>query len=261
MFGKTEKMVVQLIGCLLFILSFNALAQHPAEQNPPAPGFVVHGSDPRAIEIADEVMQALGGRENWDNTRYIQWRFFGKRLHIWDKWTGNLRFEYGDLLVLMNLNTREGNAWKSGEKITQPDSLKKALKYAYEAWINDSYWIFMPYKLKDNGVTLKYAGEGKTTDGRAADILQLTFKNVGVTPENKYLVYVDKESRLVTQWSFFSNASDREPRFTTPWKNWKRYGKILLSDDRGKRKHTDIAVFDTLPAPVFTSPAPVQLAK
>ncbi len=261
MVNRTGKFVARIAGCWLLIFSLSMTAQHSVGQNPPAPGFDVQGSDPRAIEIADEVMQALGGRENWDNTRYIQWRFFGKRLHIWDKWTGNLRFEYGDLLVLMNLNTREGKAWKSGEKITQPDSLKKTLQYAYEAWVNDSYWMFMPYKLKDSGVTLKYAGEGKTENGRPADILQLTFKNVGVTPQNKYLVYVDKESRLVTQWSYFQNVSDREPRITTPWRNWKRYGRIMLSDDRGKRKHTDIAVYDSLPEAVFTSPEPVRLAK
>lgn len=227
--------------------------------NPALPGFDSEGSDAKAIEIADKVMAAMGGRENWDNTRYVTWKFFGRRLHVWDKWTGNIRFENGDMVVLMNLNSKEGRAWESGEEITDPDSLKKALYNTESAWINDSYWVFMPYKLKDTGVTLKYIGEGKTQNGTAADILQLTFKEVGRTPQNRYLVYVSKESGLVEQFDYFSKAEDSEPRFQSPWLNWQKYGNIMLSDVRGSRKHTDLAVFDRLPAAVFESPAAVDM--
>ncbi len=72
--------------------------------NPPAPGFNLADSDPEAIRIADQVMEALGGRKNWDKTRYLKWNFFGKRRHTWDRYTGNYRLEAGNLLVLMNLN-------------------------------------------------------------------------------------------------------------------------------------------------------------
>lgn len=118
----------------------------------------------------------------------------------------------------------------------------------------------MPYKLKDSGVTLTYRGEETLEDGRKCDVLQLTFKDVGDTPQNKYYVYVDRESKLVIQWSYFTHADDAEPRFTLPWKNWQRYGDILLSDDRGRSsKMEDIAVFDELPASVFNSPEPVDI--
>ncbi len=244
----------------LMLLPLMAVGQTATEANPPAPGFDLAGSDPRAVRIADEVMQALGGRTAWDNTRYITWKFFGKRRHIWDKWTGDIRVEDGKgLVVVMNLNTRKGRAWQNGQEITHPDSLQTKLQFAYEAWVNDSYWMFMPYKLKDTGVTLKYLGEGKTQDGRRADILQLTFKGVGVTPQNKYRVYVDKQTRLVMQWDFFRNAGDTEPLFSTPWANWKRYGNVLLSNDRGKRKHSDIAVFQELPESVFRKPEPLKI--
>lgn len=241
---------------LIGLLGAVALAQ--GETNPPLPGFNLEGSDARAVEIADEVMSALGGRRNWDNTRHITWQFFGRRTHVWDKWTGNLRLENKNLLVLMNLNTQQGRAWKDGTEINQPDSLAKYLKAAASAWINDSYWMFMPYKLKDSGVTLTYLGEGQTRDNRPADILQLTFENVGDTPQNKYHVYVDKESRLVTQWAYFSNADDPEPRFINAWSNWQKFGNIMLSDARGDRKHSDIAVFPELPASVYEDPAPVD---
>ena len=53
-------------------------------------------SDPRAIEIADQVMTALGGRQGWDRLRCLRWTFEvavndtlrpGRR-HTWDKHTG-----------------------------------------------------------------------------------------------------------------------------------------------------------------------------
>jgi hypothetical protein len=236
----------------------NATAQ--SVENPPAEGFNAGDSDPKAVEIADRVMEALGGRKNWDNTRYITWKFFGRRLQVWDKWSGKLRFEDKDLLVLMNINTGQGRAWRNDEAITNPDSLQAKLQYAKSAWINDSYWMFMPYKLKDSGVTLKYRGEETLENGRKCEVLQLTFQDVGDTPQNKYEVYVDRESKLVEQWSYFSDAGDGEPRFTLPWENWQRYGNILLADERGRSsKMEDIAVFQELPASVFESPEAVDV--
>jgi hypothetical protein len=246
-----------MIRQLAFVLLGVAFAR--AADNPPMPGFDAAGSDPQAIQLADQVMEALGSRPAWDATRYLTWRFFGLRQHLWDKWTGDLRFAQDDLLVLMNLHSQEGRAWQGGMEISDPDTLAAKLEHAYRAWINDSYWLIMPYKLKDTGVTLKYRGESQTQDGRPADLLQLTFHNVGVTPQNKYHVWVDRESHLVTQWAFYPNADDSEPRFVGPWSNWQRHGRILLADGRGERRHTDIAVFAQLPPSVFTSPEPVDL--
>ncbi len=126
------------------------------------------------------------------------------------------------------------------------------------AWINDSYWMFMPFKLKDSGVTLKSLGAGRMTDGRQAQVLQLTFHEVGRTPENKYHVYVADDSGLVEQWDYYASASDPEPRFQIPWHNWQRYGAILLSDDRGENGHTQLGVFDSLPPSAYTSPSPID---
>jgi hypothetical protein len=118
--------------------------------------------------------------------------------------------------------------------------------------------MFMPYKLKDSGVTLKYLGKGQMLDGRSAEILQLTFESVGRTPQNKYKVYVAEESGLVEQWDYFSDATAENPQLSSPWHNWQRYGRILLSDNRGERGHTDIAVLDELPPEVLSSPEPVD---
>jgi hypothetical protein len=235
-----------------------------ADENPPAPGFNAEASDDEAIVIADQVMEALGGRKAWDDTRYLTWNFFGRRRHVWDKDTGDIRVEGvrreddKPYVILMNLHSMQGRAWIDGNEVTDPTQLAELLDLGEAAWINDSYWVFMPYKLKDSGVTLRYIGSGEMLDGRSAQILQLTFEAVGRTPENRYLVYVAEDSGLVEQWDFFENAADVEPGFQVPWHNWRRYGQIMLSDNRGKNSHTDIAVLETLPEGVLTRPDTVD---
>ena len=243
----------------LLVTGLLVTACSPGAKNPPADGFDSAGSDARAIEIADAVMRKMGGRENWDRTRYLTWRFFGRRLHVWDRWTGDVRFEEAGRVTLMNVHTRKGRVWNAGEEIAEADSLKKYLDRGYRAWINDSYWLVMPYKLKDSGVTLTYGGEATMKNGRAAFVLTLIFRNVGVTPQNKYDVYVDKERMLVEQWAFYRTASDPEPRFVGPWTDWQPHGRILLSAGRGTRAHADVAVFNDLPRAVFESPEPVDM--
>jgi len=211
------------------------------DDNPPALGFDVENSDAKAIAIADDVMKAMGGRTAYDSTRYIGWNFFNSRKLWWDKIAGDVRIESlrDDFKVKMNINSMEGEVWKDSTLLTQPDSLNKYLQQGKNIWINDSYWLVMPFKLKDSGVTLSYVGEEKS-DSLDADILELRFKNVGKTPDNKYQVYVDRETNLISQWAFFTKASDDTARFVTPWKNYQQHGDILLSGDRGKYQLTEI---------------------
>ena len=213
------------------------------------------GSDAKAIAIANEVMEAMGGEKVWNNTRHLHWDFFGARSLTWDKWTGNVRIDVPkeDAVYLFNVNNMEGKASVKGNAITDTEELGKALEKAKSIWINDSYWLVMPFKLQDPGVTLTYEGEKATEAGSAADVLGLTFENVGLTPQNKYLVFVDKDSRLVTQWAFYRNTTDEKPGFTLPWGEYKNYGKLMLSGDRGERDLTDIQVFKKLPESVYTS--------
>lgn len=234
------------------------------EPNAAAPGFLAEESDAEAIALADRVMLRMGGRRAWDATRFVTWKFFGNRFHVWDKHTGDIRVEGTDretkepFVILMNLHTKLGRAWRAGAEVTDAEELGKMLELGESAWINDAYWMFMPYKIKDTGVALRYRGPGRLLDGRAAEVIELTFREVGRTPENKYEVYVANDTGLVEQWDFYANAADESPRFQVPWRNWRRYGSILLSDDRGRGRHTDIAVFDQLPPEVFSDPIPVD---
>jgi hypothetical protein len=251
------------ISLLIFFSASCSQPQKSESENPPMPDFNAQGSDAKAIEIADEVMKAQGGRKNWDHTHYIAWNFFGNRKLVWDKYTGNVRIENvkDDTKILVNVNDGKGKVYKNGAEVTHPDSVGKYLKEGKEAWINDSYWLVMPFKLKDSGLTLKYLGEDTTQTGAKADVLRLTFQGVGVTPQNGYKVYVDKQGHLVSQWAHYREANQAEPSFVMPWNDYQTYGKIKLSGDRGQSKITDIHVFDKLPDSIFTSFEPVDLSK
>ena len=236
------------------------VVEGPQEANPPAEGFNSVDSDQEAVAIADRVMETMGGREAWDNTRYLCWDFFGARHLIWDKQNHRVRIETNDSTTyLVNLEDVTGKVFKDGEELANPDSLATYLQRGKEIWINDSYWLVMPFKLKDSGVTLKYRGEELTKEGDLAEVLEMTFEGVGKTPENKYLVYVDKEKHLVTQWAYFNQAGQDSANFVRPWGNYKNYGGIMLSDERGDRDLSDIMVLNELPDKVFDSFDPVDL--
>lgn len=215
--------------------------------------------EPEAQEIAESVMQAMGGQAAWDGTRHIAWKFFGGRQHYWDKRTGDIRIEIpaGDrgpeMLILMNLDSRTGRVWTSGQELIGAP-LQEGLERGWRAWVNDSYWMFMPYKLLDPGVNLRLVGEDLMADDREADVLEMTFEGVGVTPDNRYLIYVARDSGLVEQWSYFSSRDESEPGFTLPWENWTSFGNILLSTGRGSGENWDIHVYDELPEALYGDP-------
>ncbi len=246
------------------------LAAFLATAHGPRAGAETATSNAQATAIADKVMTALGGQKAWEGTRYLRFDFAvdreGKtlfsRAHTWDKWNGRYRLEgltkEGDpYVVLMNLNTKEGDAWLKGTKLSG-DARKKQLEDAFAAWTNDTYWLLMPYKLKDAGCKLALAGEEKK-GAKTWDKLLLTFDNVGLTPKDKYWVYVNRETGLVDRWDFVLKGENKPPS-TFTWAGWKTYGKIQLANDHVSDKDKVRIHHPVLDAPaavadsVFTTP-------
>lgn len=224
-------------------------------------------SEGRAKELAEQTLKAMGGRDGLAATRYFRFNFFGFRLHHWDSHSGDHRLEgktrEGEsYVVLHNINSRQGSAWLDGEAL-KGEKLDEWLKNAHSAWINDVYWLLMPYKMLDPGVHLAYDGE-ETLDGVVYDKVLLTFDEVGLTPGDRYWAYLNRETGLMDRWAYVLQdwEADRQPT-QWQWTDWQRYGRILLSPRRfnpdGEREAllSELAVFDTLPADVFTSPEPV----
>jgi hypothetical protein len=227
-------------------------------------------SDPKAVAVADRVMQALGGQDAWNATRYLRFDFavdrggktVARRAHTWDKWNGRYRVEGKDkdgkdLVVAMNLNTKEGRATLAGAALSGAD-LDSALETAYAWWVNDTYWLLMPYKMRDPGVTLKLAGR-ETKGDESWDKVLLTFQNVGLTPKDRYWAFVNTKTGLVDRWEFVLKG-EKTPPVPFEWKGWKSFGRIRLADDRvnpkdGTRIHFPVLdVPASVPEAEFTTP-------
>jgi hypothetical protein len=225
-------------------------------------------SAPSADSVAAHLQQALGGKDAWDKTHFIRFSFAGRRTHYWDKWTGRHRVE-GDTkegqhyVILENINTKEGSAWLGGQK-QEGDKAAEFLKNGYGAWVNDTYWLLMPYKIKDPGVNLSYAGE-ETIDGKTYDKLALSFGQVGLTPGDRYWAYINRDTGLMDRWAYILESMPKEgPPTVWLWDGWQKYGAIMLAPHRTqvgspdrKLELGDIAVLDQVPDAVFTSPEPV----
>jgi hypothetical protein len=237
---------------LLSILILTLIACQPSEksevkektQTIDTPTFNPKNSDPKAVELADKVLKAHGGKENWDNTRYIAWNFLGARDLIWDKYTGNVRIDFPgqQSTYLININEDTGRVKIGDRELAKSDSLEKYIERGKQIWVNDSYWLVFPYKFKDPGVQLKYHGQESTISGKNAEVISLTFKEVGFTPQNKYKAYIDPENHLILQWDFYRSASDSTASFSNEWKDYKKYSNIYLSSGRGERTLGNIRV-------------------
>ncbi len=269
------------------------LCAAPARAAAPPQAFDPTQSDPRALAIADLVMAALGGARAWEQTRFLYFAFAVERdsgravyrSHLWDRWDGRLRYQATGrdgtpVVVLMDVNSRRGEAYRLPREAPapggplegggapaapvrlDPDSSRPVLDEAYEAWINDTYWLLMPYKMKDPGVRLKYAGEA-SRDGVEYDLIELTFDDVGLTPRDRYWAHVNRRTHLMDRWSYVlqDDPPGREPTIWD-WTGWTRRGLILLCPEKvSKRKgavvkirHTLLDVYDALPDVYFSTP-------
>lgn len=169
--------------------------------------------DPKAVEVAESLMKAMGGKEALAKARYLQFSFLVvadgqykvRRHHFWDTWEGRYRYESRPIdaapeFVLFNVNTKKGDVFVNGQKVAGATA-EKALEGAYGAYINDTYWLMMPWKWLDPGVNLKYIGE-EEYNGERCDVVELSFESVGLTPGDVYRGYVAHNSGLMIRWTY-----------------------------------------------------------
>jgi hypothetical protein len=223
-----------------------------------------HGEgDPKAIAIADQVMQALGGADRWNALHGLVWTFGAEqgdrvrgnpRRHAWDKMTGWHRVEGIDkqgrpYVIIDNINDSTGMAWVDGQQI-QGDSLMKLIHRAKSTWVNDSYWFLMPYKLRDPGVTLKYVGATER-NGATYDELALSFGHVGETPGDHYWVYVNRANHRVEDWEMVLEGMTPPPGHYT-WEGWEQHDGLWFPTAHRDTMFTSVAPSDTNHVNVFT---------
>jgi len=230
------------------------------------------GNRERAAVIVDEMMHAMGGAAAWEKVRYLRFDWVVERegktvvhaRHLWDRYEGRYRVEWESregekLLALFNVNTRAGRAFVNGQPARDEDE-QKYLDQAYGRFINDSYWLLMPWKLKDPGVKIEYAGETQL-EGNACDMIKVSFESVGLTPGDHYWVYVNRKTHLMDRWAYFLEGYEGTANLAkaTPWSwtKWEMVGGIRLARDKlrvgenAKIYFPVLRVFDTVEDQVF----------
>ena len=234
----------------------------------PAARAETPASDSLAVVIADQVMTALGGKKRWDDLPGIRWSFGSEvndtvkslRRHAWNKHTGWHRVEGKNrqgmpFCFIHNINTGEGKAWMNGNAIAG-DSLKKLLANAKSMWTNDTYWMLMPYKLRDPGVTLKYDGEAAAGD-TIYDRIALSFEHVGETPGDRYWVFVNRDNHRIEKWEFVLEGQQPPPNRWT-WSGWQEHdGLWFPTAHRNDNRNVftrDVATVRAFGTTEFTAP-------
>jgi len=229
---------------------------------PPTVSAETPASDRQAIAIADQVMDSLGGKERWDALPGLRWTFGAEvndtvrssRRHAWNKHTGWYRVQgknrMGQAFVtIMNMNDGKGMAWVDGNRI-EGDSLKKLLTQGKKIWTNDTYWFLMPYKLRDPGVNLKYAGEAKE-GGRVYDKLALSFENVGETPGDHYWVFVNRANHRIEKWEYILQGADSATQ-TWTWEGWESHDGLWFPTAHRNKERTNVFTRDVETVREFT---------
>ena len=188
-----------------------------------ATGLRAQDSDPKAEQLARDVWKASGG-ENWSKVKRLRFTFIveqeGKQLasvkHDWDLaaqtdhviWKGKDK----DYDVTVNLATppQEGDG-----------------KAAYGRWVNDSYWLLAPLKVLDVGVKRAYEGP-KEVNGANYETLRLTFQQVGLTPSDQYVLYIDPATKLVAAWDYIPQSGEMTHG---TWEGYREFSGLQLATE------------------------------
>lgn len=148
-----------------------------------------------------------------------------RRTHTWCPEQGRVRVE--------GLRREDGTAIEpltvaaDGTGLTEGSDARAA----YEAFVNDGYWLYAPSKLEDPGVVRALEG----------DELRVSFgDDVGVTPGDTYWFESDDQGR-VTGWRF-RLQSGREGAFD--WTEHRDVGPLHLSMRREQRDGDAVIRFE-----------------
>lgn len=250
--GRDPRNVTRRAAALILLGGIAAASACQGEGSPEGEAGASAAARDSAALLADRVMETLGGAEAWEETRYVAFHWIvardgqpvRDRAHAWDRYDGRYRLEYeaddGRFLALFNVNevardsaigkVPAGRVWVDGAPLegTARDS---ALARAYAIFINDSYWLLMPFKWHDPGVHLDYAGRRTLEDGTECEVVHLTFEQgLGVT-EDQYWGFVDPETGRMVAWQYHLQNRD-EPGAVIRWEGWRPVGPIQLATDR-----------------------------
>jgi hypothetical protein len=221
--------------------------------------------EPRPVEIARAMMQAMGGEAAWKQARYVRFDFTLKirgqvrisRAYLWDKQTGRDRLEDKSAegkfaVVLFNTRDQHGTAYVNGKKLEGPEAAGD-VKGANRIFRTDLDWLALPWNWLAPGVHLKYVGE-KSLHGQAFDVVEVTVEQPAAPAGVRYNAYVSRLSHLMEHCSGGADTSLWDWQYITVG------GIQLAGDHTNAERHASISmgnvqVLDKVDDAFFTDPA------
>jgi hypothetical protein len=241
----------EVAGCVAVVAVVLAAGAGAGCTSPPADtGPAVAFTDPRAVALVDRWIEAAGGSGHWDavsDVRYTMTTVWydtatGSELrrrprHVWISKHANgfrVRVERteaeGDYVQVWTGDA----AWATLDGRVLPDTARAVREIPMVAG-DLSYWIGLPWKLRDPGVRLDYFD----TDPHAAGAgVAVSFDpGVGLHPGDRYWYYFgDPTSAEPTEAHFIEEGRAAEARERTRWSDWQRAGSARYL---GRRLHVD----------------------
>lgn len=227
-------------------------------------------ADSDVQRVHSRMMEAMDPSGAYQKNRYLAFTWIVQRAdgdpvarsHRWDRWSGDVRVEgptdQGKLVALFNVaDPPAGRIWVDGAEITD-ESRAERLARAHGMHVNDSYWFVMPFKWADPGVTTRFLGDETDDDGNDWQVVELSFEDVGRTPQNVYRAYINPASGLMERWAHFRTA-DANPSYSG-WTQWTEIGGVNFPLDRpwpngGRIYFEGVELLADVPADAWVPPA------
>jgi hypothetical protein len=209
-----------------------------------APAAATHPmgeADPMSAAIVKEMTDAMGGQATWDNIPYFRFDFVvvkdakevARFQHWWDKKHMRARVQGPDdkgrtVTAIFDLTTKKGKSFTEGIIDTDSTNIANIVQMGYERWVNDTYWILMPFKLRDAGVHLKHV-RTERRENHDYDVIELSFdKGIGLTSGDHYWIYVNRDTHLIDRWQMLLQ-DQKPPPSAASWEGWTQVGPVRLA--------------------------------
>lgn len=163
-------------------------------------------------QLADNLWEAIGGRENWQNARYFMFSCVGghhsfaqgERKYLWDKQTGNCRFDGVTtddeaLTVLFNIESGAGTVYLNHTKLENPRTTEDIIIEITEEFNQDARLLFLPTVLEGTQVSYEITGE-KLVGSQRFTVVSIENKHTSFGTAATGELYIDSQTGRINQW-------------------------------------------------------------
>ena len=160
----------------------------------------------------DRVQGALHA-DAWERTGAVSFTFSvtGTR-HLWDRTRHFARTQWDDLEAQVDLDEpTRGVAFRGGTRL-EGEEAREVVRTGWERFINDSFWLAAPYKMRDGGTSRALV----TLEGE--EWILVSYASGGVTPGDAYAWRIGEDG-TPTAWRMWVQVLPVGGAEAT-WEDW-----------------------------------------